>query len=178
MLICYNTFNNTFTLSSLLITITEKLFALGYELPPPPKPAGAYLPLIEVNDLIYISGQIPFDTNSDPPIVKYKGKIGFDTTIEKGQDAAILCTLNALSLLKDYLGSLDKIKQIVKISAYINSVELFKDHPQVINPASNLLEKLFDKKGKHSRVAIGVTSLPLNSTIEIEFIIQIKHVPS
>ena len=158
-----------------MITITEKLLTLGYELPPPPKPAGAYLPLIEVNDLIYISGQIPFDTNSDPPIVKYKGKIGLDTTIEKGQDAAILCTLNALSLLKEYLGTLDKINKIVKLSAYINSVESFKEHPQVINPASNLLEKLFNKKGKHSRLAIGVTSLPLNSIIEIEFIIQVNH---
>jgi enamine deaminase RidA (YjgF/YER057c/UK114 family) len=159
-----------------LIAITEKLFALGFELPPPPKPAGAYLPLVEVNDLIYISGQIPLDTNAELPIVKYKGKIGLDTTIEKGQDAAILCTLNTLSLLKDHLGSLDKIKQIVKVSAYINSVESFKDHPQVVNPASNLLEKLFDEKGKHSRLAIGVTSLPLNSTIEIEYIIQVKHI--
>jgi enamine deaminase RidA (YjgF/YER057c/UK114 family) len=161
-----------------LITITEKLFALGFELPSPPKPAGAYLPLVEVNDLIYISGQIPLDTNVEPPIVKYQGKIGLDTTIEKGQDAAILCTLNTLSLLMDYLGSLDKIKKVVKVSAYINSVESFKDHPQVVNPASNLLEKLFDEKGKHSRLAIGVTSLPLNSVIEIEFIIQIKHIIS
>ena len=87
-------------------------------------------------------------------------------------------TLNTLSLLKDYLGSLDKIKKVVKVSAYINSVESFKDHPQVVNPASNLLEKLFDEKGKHSRLAIGVTSLPLNSVIEIEFIIQIKHIIS
>ncbi len=159
-----------------MIAITEKLFELGFELPPPPKPAGAYLPLVEVNDLIYISGQIPLDTNAEPPIIKYKGKIGLDTTIEKGQDAAILCTLNTLSLLKDHLGSLDKIKQIIKVSAYINSVESFKDHPQVVNPASNLLEKLFDEKGKHSRLAIGVTSLPLNSTIEIEYIIQVKHI--
>jgi enamine deaminase RidA (YjgF/YER057c/UK114 family) len=161
-----------------LITISEKLFALGIELPPPPKPAGSYLPVVEVNDLIHISGQIPLDTNSDPPIVKYKGKIGLDTTIEKGQDAAILCTLNSLSLLKEYLGSLDKINKIVKLSAYINSVESFTDHPKVINPASIFLEKLFEEKGKHSRLAIGVSSLPLNSTIEIEFIIQVKHIIS
>ena len=158
--------------------ISEKLFELGLELPPPPKPAGSYLPVVEVNDLIYISGQIPLDTNSAPPIVKYKGKIGFDTTIEKGQDAAILCTLNALSLLKEYLGSLDKINKIVKVSAYINSIESFNDHPKVINPASNLLETLFGEKGKHSRLAIGVTSLPLNSIIEIEFIIQVKQIIS
>lgn len=158
-----------------MITILEKLFALGLELPPPPKPAGSYLPVVEVNDLLYISGQIPIDTNSDPPIVKYKGKIGRDTTIEEGQDAAILCTLNALSVLNNYLGSLDKINKIVKVSAYINSVESFNDHPKVINPASDLLEKLFNEKGKHSRLAIGASSLPLNSTVEIEFIIHIIH---
>jgi len=160
------------------LLISEKLFELGLELPPPPQPAGSYLPVVEVNDLIYISGQIPLDTNSAPPIVKYKGKIGVDTTIEKGQDAAILCTLNALSLLKEYLGSLDKINKIVKVSAYINSIESFNDHPKVINPASNLLETLFGEKGKHSRLAIGVTSLPLNSIIEIEFIIQVKQIIS
>ena len=156
-----------------MITISEKLSALGLELPPPPTPAGAYLPIVEVNDLIYISGQIPLDTNSDPSIVKYKGKIGLDTTIEKGQEAAILCTLNALSLLREYLGTLDKINKIVKVSAYINSVESFNDHPKVINPASNLLEKLFGEKGKHSRIAIGVESLPFGSTIEIDFIFSI-----
>ncbi|MGZ8890481.1 MAG: RidA family protein, partial [Nitrososphaeraceae archaeon] len=89
------------------------------------------------------------------------------------EDAAILCTLNALALLKDHLGSLDKIKQIVKLSAYINCLESFTDHPKVINSASNLLEKLFGEKGKHSRIAIGVESLPLGSTIEIDFIISI-----
>jgi enamine deaminase RidA (YjgF/YER057c/UK114 family) len=158
-----------------LIPITEKLLTLGIALPPAPKPAGAYLPLVQVNDLIFISGQIPLDTNSNPPIVKYKGKIGLDATIEKGQEAAILCTLNALALLKEYLGSLDNINKIVKVSAYINAIDSFTDHPQVINPASNLLEKLFNEKGKHSRVSIGVASLPLNSTIEIEFIIELKH---
>jgi len=159
-----------------LIPIAEKLYELGLELPPPPKPAGAYLPLVEYNDLIYISGQIPIDTKLDPPKVKYKGKLGQDTTIEKGQEAAILCTLNALSLLKEHLGSLEKIDKIIKVSAYINSIESFNDHPKVINPASNLLEKLFGIKGKHSRLAIGVASLPLNSTIEIDFIIQIKQI--
>jgi len=157
-----------------LIPITEKLLGLGLELPPSPKPAGAYLPLVKVNNLIFISGQIPLDTNSIPPVVKYKGKIGLDTTIEKGQEAAILCILNSLALLKENLGSLEKINKIVKVSAYINAIDSFTDHPQVINPGSNLLEKLFNEKGKHSRISIGVASLPLNSTIEMEFIIEIK----
>lgn len=169
----FNTFNNTIFHILLLINIDEKLYALGFKLPPSPKSAGSYIPLVEVNGIIFVSGQIPLDTVSKPVTVKYKGKIGKDTTLEKGQDAAILCTLNALALLKDHLGRLDKIKQIVKLSAYINCLESFTDHPTVINSASNLLEKLFGEKGKHSRIAIGVESLPLGSTIEIDFIISI-----
>jgi enamine deaminase RidA (YjgF/YER057c/UK114 family) len=157
----------------LLISIDEKLYSLGFELPSPPKSSGSYIPLVEVNGLIFVSGQIPLDTGSNPVTIKYKGKIGKDTTLEKGQNAAILCTLNALSLLKDHFGSLNKIKKIVKVSAYINCIESFSDHPTVINSASDLLETLFGEKGKHSRIAIGVDSLPLGSTIEIDFIVSI-----
>src|SRR5215204_258551 len=158
---------------SLLISIEEKLYALGFELPSPPKSSGSYIPLVEVNGLIFVSGQIPLDTSSDPVTIKFHGKIGKDTTLEKGQNAAILCTLNALALLKDHLGSLEKIKKIVKLSAYVNCVEAFSDHPNVVNSASNLLERLFGEKGKHSRIAIGVESLPFGSTIEIDFIVSI-----
>lgn len=158
---------------SLLISIQEKLYALGFELPSPPKSSGSYIPLVEVNGLIFVSGQIPLDTSSDPVTIKYQGKIGKDTTLEKGQNAAILCTLNALALLKDHLGSLEKIKKIVKLSAYVNCIEAFSDHPNVVNSASNLLERLFGEKGKHSRIAIGVESLPFGSTIEIDFLVSI-----
>jgi enamine deaminase RidA (YjgF/YER057c/UK114 family) len=154
--------------------ITKKILELGLTLSPPPKPVGAYMPIVEVNDLIFISGQIPLDTNSTPPIVKYQGKIGIDSTIERGQEAGILCTLNALSLLNEHLGSLDSIQKIVKVSAYINAIESFNEHVTVVNPASNLLEKIFNEKGIHSRVAIGVASLPLNSTIELDFIVKFK----
>src|SRR5215211_5968282 len=143
---------------SLLISIEEKLYSLGFELPSPPKSSGSYIPL---------------DTGSNPVKIKYQGKIGKDTTLEKGQDAALLCTLNALALLKAHLGSLDKIKKIVKVSAYVNCIESFSDHPTVVNSASNFLESVFGEKGKHSRIAIGVQSLPLESTIEIDFIVSI-----
>jgi len=155
------------------MNIEEKLHALGLELPPPPKSVGSYIPLVEINGIIFISGQIPLDTLSKPVTVKYKGKIGKDSTLEQGQDAAILCTLNTLALLKEHLGSLEQIKQIVKLSAYINCIETFSDHPTVVNSASNLLEKLFGEKGKHTRIAIGVQSLPFGSTIEIDYIVSI-----
>ncbi|MDR4510312.1 MAG: RidA family protein [Nitrososphaeraceae archaeon] len=147
--------------------------ALGITLPLVPRPAGSYVPVVQINDLVYVSGQIPIDTNAEPPFVKYKGKIGQDTTLEKGQQAALLCTLNVLSLIKNHLRSLDRIKQVVKVAGYINSIPTFSDHPKVINPASELIMNIFGDKGKHTRLAIGVGSLPLESVVEIEYIFQV-----
>ena len=156
-----------------MITVEEKLKALRISLPPPPKPAGSYVPLVQINDLIFVSGQIPLDTNSEPPYVKFKGKIGEKATFEEGQKAAMLCTLNSLSIFKDRLKSLDKVRRVVKVSAFINCAPTFSDHPKVINPASEMLVKIFGDKGKHTRIALGVASLPLDSIVEIEYIFQI-----
>lgn len=156
-----------------MIAVEEKLKALRISLPPPPKPAGSYVPLVQINDLIFVSGQIPLDTNTEPPYVKFKGRIGENATFEEGQAAAILCTLNSLSILKNHLKSLDKIRQVVKVSAFINCAPTFSDHPKVINPASEMLVNIFGYKGKHTRIAIGVASLPLDSIVEIEYIFQV-----
>ncbi|MFB5600544.1 MAG: RidA family protein [Nitrosopumilus sp.] len=157
-----------------MITIEEKIKALGIILPPAPKPAGSYVPLVQINDLVYLSGQIPIDTNAEYPFVKYKGKIGQDTTIENGQQAALLCTLNSISLIKNHLKSLDRIKKVVKVSAYINCVSTFSEHPKVINPASELIVNIFGDKGNHTRIALGVGSLPLESVVEIEYLFQVN----
>lgn len=157
-----------------MITIEEKIKALGIILPPAPKPAGSYVPLVQINDLVYLSGQIPIDTNAEYPFVKYKGKIGQDSTIENGQQAALLCTLNSISLIKNHLKSLDRIKKVVKVSAYINCVSTFSEHPKVINPASELIVNIFGDKGNHTRIALGVGSLPLESVVEIEYLFQVN----
>jgi len=156
-----------------MITVEEKLKVLGISLPPAPKPAGSYIPLVQINDLIFVSGQIPLDTNTEPPYVKFKGKIGENATFEEGQKASLLCTLNSLSILKDRLKSLDKVRRIVKVSAFINCAPSFSDHPKVINPASEMLVNIFGDKGKHTRTALGVASLPLDSIVEIEYIFQV-----
>jgi enamine deaminase RidA (YjgF/YER057c/UK114 family) len=105
--------------------------------------------------------------------IKFKGKVGKDISLEEGQEAARLCTINALAQLKSALGSLDKIRKFVKVSGFVNCDASFRNHPQVINGASDFIVQLFGEKGRHSRSAIGVNSLPLDSAVELEFIVEI-----
>ena len=145
--------------------IEDKLKEMGLTLPSTSKPAGSYIPLVKIHDLVFISGQIPFVNDQ-----LRTGKLGKDLTIEEGYDCAKICALNALSVIKSELGSLDKIHRIIKVSGYVNCVDDFIDQPKVINGASDLFGKLFGDNGKHSRIAIGSNSLPLNSAVEIDFI--------
>ena len=146
--------------------IEEKIASLGIYLPVPPDPAGSYVPVVLSSNLAFVAGQIPTEGKQ----VKFRGKVD---SIAIGQEAARLCTINALAQLKAYLGSLDKIKQIVKITGFINCDPSFTDHPKVINGASDLLVDVFGEKGKHARAAVGVSSLPLDSAVEIEFVVEV-----
>jgi enamine deaminase RidA (YjgF/YER057c/UK114 family) len=153
--------------------IEEKLVSLGIKLSDPlPLPVGSYLPVVVTGNLIFVSGQIPVEPGPDPVQVKYKGKVGRDISLEDGQAAARLCAINALSQLKGALDSLDQIKKFVKVSGYVNCDPSFTDHAKVINGASDFLVQLFGEKGKHTRVAIGSSSLPFDSSVEIDFIIE------
>jgi enamine deaminase RidA (YjgF/YER057c/UK114 family) len=146
--------------------IEEKIASLGINLPVPPEPAGSYVPVVLSSNLAFVAGQIPTEGKQ----VKFRGKVD---SIAIGQEAARLCTINALAQLKSYLGSLDKIKQIVKITGFINCDPSFIDHPKVINGASDLLVGVFGEKGKHARAAVGVSSLPLDSAVEIELVVEV-----
>jgi enamine deaminase RidA (YjgF/YER057c/UK114 family) len=146
--------------------IEEKIASLGINLPVPPEPAGSYVPVVLSSNLAFVAGQIPTEGKQ----VKFRGKVD---SIAIGQEAARLCTINALAQLKAYLGSLDKIKRIVKITGFINCDPSFTDHPKVINGASDLLLCVFGEKGKHARAAVGVSSLPLDSAVEIEFVVEV-----
>ena len=149
--------------------IDEKLKSLNIEIPTPPKPAGSYIPVVISNNLVFVSGQIPIQDGK----VAYTGKIPTQKSIEEGQKAARVCVINALAQLKTALGSLDKIKKIVKVSGFVNSTSDFTYHPKVINAASDLLFEIFGQNGQHSRIAVGVASLPLDSTVEIDMVIEI-----
>jgi enamine deaminase RidA (YjgF/YER057c/UK114 family) len=150
--------------------IEDKIAELGLELPTPPKPAGSYVPVVIEGELIYVSGQIPLQSGIVPEI--FKGKVTSMVSIETAQEAARVCTLNALSHVKAALGTLDRVRKFVRISGYINSDPAFTDQPKVLNAASDMLADVFGDFGKHSRSAIGVCSLPLGSVVEIEFLVK------
>lgn len=148
--------------------IDEKLKSLGITLPVPPKPAGSYIPVVISGNLAFVSGQIPMQDGK----VAFTGKVPSDRTLEDAQSAARICAINILAQLKASLGSLDKISKIVRVSGFVNSASDFTDHPKIINAASDLFFEIFGEKGKHSRIAVGVSSLPLNSTVEIDMIVE------
>ena len=149
--------------------IEEKLCTLGITLPSPPKPAGSYIPVVRTGNLVFVSGQIPISDGK----VLYSGKVTKDLSIEEAQKAARLCIINALAQLKSEFGNLDKISKIVRISGFVNSPPEFTEQPKVINGASDLLFEIFEKKGQHARIAVGVSSLPLNSAVEIDLIVEL-----
>ncbi len=150
--------------------IEEKIKSLNIALPNPPKPAGAYIPVVKSGNTVYVSGQIPIEDGT----VVFKGKVPSVQSLEQAQNAAKLCTINALAQIKSELGSLDKISKILRVSGFVNSEPDFIDQPKVINAASDLLFEIFGEKGKHSRIAVGVVSLPLGATVEIDMIVEIN----
>ena len=147
----------------------ENLKKLNINLPKAPDPVGAYVASKIVGNLVFISGQLPL--NSTGQLIK--GKIGKELNLEQGQEAAKFCALNIIAQLKKKCGSLDKVKGCVKITGYVNSIDSFIDQPKVINGASDLISKIFGDKGKHTRAAVSVNSLPLGVAVEIEGIFEI-----
>lgn len=150
--------------------IEEKLQSLNISLPTPPKSAGSYIPVVVSKSWAFVSGQIPIKDGK----VAFIGKVPTSQSIENAQKAAKLCAINALAQLKAELGDLDKIQKIIKVSGFVNSEQNFSEHPKVINAASDFLYDVFGEKGKHSRIAIGVNSLPLDSTVELDMIVEIS----
>ena len=150
--------------------IADNLKKLNIELPNAPNPVGAYVAYKIINKFLYISGQLPIKTNGE--IIK--GKIGKDLTLDDGLKASKLCVINILAQVKKALnGDLDKVKNCIKITGYVNSSDDFIDQPKVINPASETLSAVFGNKGKHTRAAVSTNSLPLGAAVEIDAIFEI-----
>ncbi len=150
--------------------IEQKIESLGIKLPTPPTPAGSYVPAVRTGNLLYISGQIPMEDGK----VVFTGKVS-DENLETAQKSARMCAINILAQLKRELGDLEKVSKIVRISGFVNSVPGFSQHPKVINSASDLFFEIFGDKGKHSRIAVGVASLPLDSMTEIDAIVEVSE---
>tara|TARA_B100000378_G_scaffold84686_1_gene66679 strand:+ start:32 stop:508 length:477 start_codon:yes stop_codon:yes gene_type:complete len=152
------------------LVVSEKLKQLNIELPKAPDPVGAYVAFKKIGNLLYISGQLPI--GPDGKITK--GKIGKNLSLEDGQKASKLCVINILAQASKAMnGNLDKIKNCIKITGFVNSTDDFFDQPKVINPASETLSSVFEDKGKHTRAAISTNSLPLGAAVEIDAIFEI-----
>jgi len=151
------------------MSIEDNLKKLNINLPKAPDPVGAYVASKIVGNLVFISGQLPL--NSDGKLTK--GKVGKEMSLEEGQEAAKFCALNLLAQLKKICGSLDKVKGCVKITGYVNSIDSFVDQPKIINGASDLISQIFGDKGKHTRAAVSVNSLPLGAAVEVEGIFEV-----
>ena len=140
-------------------------------LPEAPAPVGSYQASKIVGKLLYISGQISMNSNGE----LIKGKLGKDLNTEEGYKAAERCALSILAQAKKILsGDLDKIKSCIKIVGFVNSTDDFIEQPKVINGASDILVKILEDKGMHTRAAVSVNSLPLGVAVEIDAIFEIK----
>ena len=148
--------------------IAENLKKMGITLPNPPSPAGAYVPVTIANGIAFVSGQIPVSDGK----VQYTGKVG-DSNIADAKESAKLCAINILAQLQKNLGTLEKVEKIIRINGFVNSDPGFST-PKGNRAASDLMFSVFGEKGKHSRIAVGVQSLPLDSMTEIDALVQIR----
>jgi enamine deaminase RidA (YjgF/YER057c/UK114 family) len=142
---------------------------MGLTLPQPARPLASYVPAVRAGNLVYTSGQIP---TRDGQLTR-RGKVGIDLSEDEGYDEAQTCALNALAAIKDLIGNLDSVTQVVKVTGYVNSASGFTDQPTVVNGASDLLQKIFGDQGRHARVAIGVRELPLDAAVELDLIVEV-----
>lgn len=150
-------------------SIQARIEALGLTLPDVPVPVAAYVNCVRSGNLLFLSGGLPIDGDR-----KVIGQVPRDVSIEEAQEGARIIILNRLAVVKQEIGSLDKVKQIVALNGFVNSAPDFYGHPQVINGASELLIEIFGDKGKHSRTALGAAALPLNVAVEINLIVEVE----
>ena len=151
--------------------IEDKLKKLNIVLPEPKAPVGAYVATKIVGNLLFISGQVSIDKSTK----LITGKIGKDLNLDEGYEAAKRCGLSIVAHVKNACGGdLDRIKTCVKLTGYVNSIDDFKDQPKIINGASDIIAKIFDEKGEHTRAAVSVNSLPLGVAVEVDAIFEIN----
>jgi enamine deaminase RidA (YjgF/YER057c/UK114 family) len=150
--------------------IEARLEKLGLTLPSAPNPVANYVPFLIAGELLFISGQV--SKAGDGSMVT--GQLGDSVALETGQHAARLSALNLLAQAKAALGSLDRIEQVMRLTGFVSCAPSFGDHPKVINGASDLLVEVLGDKGRHTRSAVGVASLPMNAAVEIDAILKVR----
>jgi enamine deaminase RidA (YjgF/YER057c/UK114 family) len=147
-----------------------RLKELKIDLPPIPKPAGQYVHAVRTGNLLFLAGKGPHNPDGSTP----KGKVGRDVTTEEAYKHARSVGLTLIAVMKETLGSLDRVKRVVKVLGMVNAVPEFGDQPKVINGCSDLFVEVFGENGKHARSAVGMGSLPGGITVEIEAIVEFQ----
>jgi enamine deaminase RidA (YjgF/YER057c/UK114 family) len=154
------------------ITITAEglLAALGITLPAPPTPLGAYVESTETGNLLFLSGMLPVVDGK----IAISGRLGDDLSIKEGQEAARVASINVLAAAKAHLGTLDRLKKLVKLTVLIVTTEQFAHHAAVADGASNLFVQIFGKEAGHVRLVYGVQSMPIGAPVIVDAIFEIE----
>lgn len=147
----------------------RRIREMGLELPEPPAPVASYVPVVVAGHLAFVSGQVPIERGN----LLWSGKLGRDLDVEMGAEAARRCALQALSALRAELGSLDRVRRVVKVTVFVSSAEGFTDQPKVANGASDLLVEVFGDHGRHARAAVAAPELPLGAPVEVALIAEV-----
>lgn len=153
------------------MAIEQRLKELGIDLPPMPKPAGNYVHWVLTGNLLFLAGKGP---GPNPDGSAPRGKVGRDYTVEEGYAFARTVGLSLIATMKDALGDLDRVRQIVKVLGMVNADPEFGEQPKVINGCSDLFVEVFGDKGRHARSAVGMGSLPFGIPVEIEAIVEVE----
>lgn len=152
------------------MSVDHRLSELGIELPPPAKPVASYVPVAVAGGFAFVAGQVPVENGE----LLWSGKVGADVDVDTAARAAERCALQALSALRAELGSLDRVKRIVRLGVFVASADGFTEQPKVANGASDLFVKVFGDAGRHARAAVGVNELPLGSPVEVELVAEVE----
>ncbi len=147
---------------------SQRLAELAITLPRPTPPVGSYVPAARVGSLVFVSGQIPLKDG----VVTLTGKVGGEVTLEQAQAAARQCAIAGLAIAADAVGSVDRIRRVVRLGVFVNSAPGFTAQPKVANGASDLMVEIFGEAGRHVRAAVGANELPLNAAVEVEMLFE------
>jgi enamine deaminase RidA (YjgF/YER057c/UK114 family) len=151
-------------------TVEDRLTSLGIRLPEPPTPFGAYVPAVQTGNLLFLSGMLATSGQTVPVV----GVVGKDLDVKAGRTAAYTAALNALATAKKQLGSLDRIRRVVRLGVHIAATPQFTEHPKVADAASELLRDVFGSELLFARQVLGAASLPFGSPVELEVILEVK----
>lgn len=153
------------------MSIEQRLKELGITLPPAPAPGANYVPYVREGNLIFVAGQLPREADGQ---LQHVGKVGDELSVEDGYASARVCALNCLAQLQAALGSLDRVKRIVRVGGFVNCTDGFTQQAQVINGASDVIVEVLGDRGKHARAAVGNNSLPRNVATEVELVAAVE----